>query len=146
NARLQPLRAGMATQERTQGVLSRSRSCAVVFARRGPAEDLACPARTHQPADRSHPRLGSQRPFQSGWPLLHNPPRAVPALPAIRWFDAGWSSPVARQAHNLKVVGSNPTPATIVTCCPSGPTLTGIFLLTANAKIAARSPANSIPR
>ena len=28
---------------------------------------------------------------------------------------AGWSSPVARQAHNLKVVGSNPTPATIIT-------------------------------
>ena len=28
---------------------------------------------------------------------------------------AGWSSPVARQAHNLKVVGSNPTPATILT-------------------------------
>ncbi len=26
--------------------------------------------------------------------------------------DAGWSSSVARQAHNLKVVGSNPTPAT----------------------------------
>ena len=26
--------------------------------------------------------------------------------------DAGWSSLVARQAHNLKVVGSNPTPAT----------------------------------
>ena len=26
--------------------------------------------------------------------------------------NAGWSSPVARQAHNLKVVGSNPTPAT----------------------------------
>ncbi len=25
--------------------------------------------------------------------------------------NAGWSSPVARQAHNLKVVGSNPTPA-----------------------------------
>ena len=34
-------------------------------------------------------------------------PRASPAL-----GDAGWSSPVARQAHNLKVVGSNPTPAT----------------------------------
>ena len=28
---------------------------------------------------------------------------------------AGWSSPVARQAHNLKVVGSNPTPATSIT-------------------------------
>ena len=25
---------------------------------------------------------------------------------------AGWSSPVARQAHNLKVIGSNPVPAT----------------------------------
>jgi hypothetical protein len=25
---------------------------------------------------------------------------------------AGWSSPVARQAHNLKVRGSNPLPAT----------------------------------
>ena len=34
--------------------------------------------------------------------------------PGIRQFGAaGWSSPVARQAHNLKVVGSNPTPATI---------------------------------
>ena len=29
----------------------------------------------------------------------------------ISGFAAGWSSPVARQAHNLKVVGSNPTPA-----------------------------------
>ncbi len=27
-------------------------------------------------------------------------------------INAGWSSLVARQAHNLKVVGSNPTPAT----------------------------------
>jgi hypothetical protein len=26
--------------------------------------------------------------------------------------NAGWSSPVARQAHNLKVRGSNPLPAT----------------------------------
>ena len=30
----------------------------------------------------------------------------------LRNYTAGWSSPVARQAHNLKVVGSNPTPAT----------------------------------
>ena len=27
-------------------------------------------------------------------------------------IGAGWSSPVARWAHNPKVVGSNPTPAT----------------------------------
>src|SRR5438876_210591 len=38
--------------------------------------------------------------------------------------DAGWSSLVARQAHNLKVAGSNPAPATnlspivaMVCCC-----------------------------
>ena len=31
---------------------------------------------------------------------------------ASQFGGAGWSSPVARQAHNLKVVGSNPTPAT----------------------------------
>src|SRR5689334_6358292 len=37
--------------------------------------------------------------------------------------DAGWSSPVARQAHNLKVVGSNPTPATTDNSAgsPAGP-------------------------
>src|SRR5579859_729830 len=29
-----------------------------------------------------------------------------------RSHGAGWSSPVARQAHNLKVIGSNPIPAT----------------------------------
>ncbi len=27
-------------------------------------------------------------------------------------LDAGWSSPVAREAHNLEVTGSNPVPAT----------------------------------
>ena len=30
---------------------------------------------------------------------------------------AGWSSPVARQAHNLKVAGSNPAPATNYNYC-----------------------------
>src|SRR5580700_5749946 len=30
----------------------------------------------------------------------------------VVFLDAGWSSLVARQAHNLKVVGSNPAPAT----------------------------------
>ena len=35
-----------------------------------------------------------------------------PAAPRKTNPPAGWSSPVARQAHNLKVVGSNPAPAT----------------------------------
>ena len=38
-----------------------------------------------------------------------------PLAPPYRAHDAGWSSPVARQAHNLKVTGSNPVPATIDT-------------------------------
>ena len=42
--------------------------------------------------------------------------KSLPGLLALQYLqikhDAGWSSPVARQAHNLKVVGSNPTPAT----------------------------------
>ncbi len=36
---------------------------------------------------------------------------------------AGWSSPVARQAHNLKVAGSNPAPATNLT-----PQVRGFFM------------------
>ena len=48
----------------------------------------------------------------------NRPPRAEPedgqttngTLPYLG--GAGWSSPVARQAHNLKVTGSNPVPAT----------------------------------
>jgi hypothetical protein len=30
----------------------------------------------------------------------------------MRWSIAGWSSLAARRAHNPKVVGSNPAPAT----------------------------------
>src|SRR5690348_1019801 len=43
-----------------------------------------------------------------------NPTRTafLPSTPSSLPTIAGWSSPVARQAHNLKVVGSNPTPAT----------------------------------
>ena len=40
---------------------------------------------------------------------------------------AGWSSPVARQAHNLKVAGSNPAPATIWCLTVSAVTLDGRF-------------------
>ncbi len=41
-------------------------------------------------------------------------PRAAPRRSPTKAkpSDAGWSSPVARQAHNLKAAGSNPAPAT----------------------------------
>jgi hypothetical protein len=38
--------------------------------------------------------------------------KANPGRPEIVSFGAGWSSPVARWAHNPKVAGSNPAPAT----------------------------------
>jgi hypothetical protein len=41
---------------------------------------------------------------------------------------AGWSSPVARQAHNLKVAGSNPAPATNKIKA-LGPSLRGFIFL-----------------
>gem|GEM_PF-5087027 len=37
---------------------------------------------------------------------------ALRAYNLLSHLDAGWSSPVARQAHNLEVIGSNPVPAT----------------------------------
>src|SRR5579871_1365546 len=42
-------------------------------------------------------------------------------------FIAGWSSPVARQAHNLKVIGSNPIPATNDTETPAA-SAAGVFV------------------
>jgi hypothetical protein len=47
-------------------------------------------------------------------------------------FDAGWSSPVARQAHNLKVVGSNPAPAPKVSLMASR--LRGFFVMRRTAR------------
>ena len=43
----------------------------------------------------------SQNPLAPPWPLA-----------TVNLSNAGWSSLVARQAHNLKVAGSNPAPAT----------------------------------
>src|ERR1700691_3087071 len=50
--------------------------------------------------------------------------------------DAGWSSPVARQAHNLKVEGSNPSPATTESLTP----VRFLFFCPTNIRMPARSP------
>src|SRR5258708_6824128 len=63
------------------------------------------------------PGLPSQEPAY----LIDRRPRALARFVSgsifegAQWFIAGWSSPVARQAHNLKVIGSNPIPATKIT-------------------------------
>src|SRR5580692_10617835 len=51
-----------------------------------------------------HGRVGRRQVFQSA---QHTTPK-----PGETITSAGWSSPVARQAHNLKAAGSNPAPAT----------------------------------
>ncbi len=58
--------------------------------------------------------LAARRPLgPPGRPTSEQPTGREAAL-RIRehTLGAGWSSPVARQAHNLKVTGSNPVPAT----------------------------------
>ena len=62
---------------------------------------------------RSPPNLKSPRNRS-----LHDPPTPDTIRPAGQRLGAGWSSPVARQAHNLKVAGSNPAPATNDTDTP----------------------------
>jgi hypothetical protein len=62
---------------------------------------------------RSHPELGRENP-QRQWYCVSRRGRVGrrQARPISLPPTAGWSSPVARQAHNLKVRGSNPLPAT----------------------------------
>jgi hypothetical protein len=63
--------------------------------------------------------------------------------------DAGWSSLVARWAHNPKVAGSNPAPATNDICKERSSDSDGLFVCTVAPSIAARLPlssmANSVP-
>ena len=55
--------------------------------------------------------------WQQAWLQPKLPPSilGLDIIPSIYYYtisDAGWSSMVARRAHNPKVVGSNPAPAT----------------------------------
>src|ERR1700726_1552560 len=73
--------------------------------------------------------------------------RLLHEILTIQPVIAGWSSPVARQAHNLKVVGSNPTPATnfvYVTGRPLSPS--GLLAFVASDRMPARWPCRSIDR
>ncbi|MEH2472340.1 hypothetical protein V1281_006469 [Nitrobacteraceae bacterium AZCC 2161] len=97
------------------------------YRRRSP--DKAAPDRHKSEKDRrcpfpKQPGIGTYPSHRGLCPgcLLRKPPdwdRSAPLALAdfvpysvSRRFGAGWSSPVARQAHNLKVIGSNPIPAT----------------------------------
>ena len=83
------------------------------------------------PRTRSHLELGRQT-HQRPWYCVSRhgrvgrrqacPAQETPPFPHTQRFGAGWSSPVARQAHNLKVAGSNPAPATNITTPPRNTT------------------------
>ena len=75
----------------------------------------------------SHHSLRLFRPM----PLRNSRARRWIDQPSLRQYTctAGWSSPVARWAHNPKVGGSNPSPATNTSSCPpSHPEVEGIFV------------------
>ena len=55
-------------------------------------------------------RVSPSAPFQNRSEIALQGGRRVPIIRVP--IDAGWSSLVARRAHNPKVVGSNPAPAT----------------------------------
>jgi hypothetical protein len=65
---------------------------------------------------RSHPELGREIPQRPWYCVLRHGRvgrrQVFQSIPLPHQTTAGWSSPVARQAHNLKVRGSNPLPAT----------------------------------
>src|SRR3546814_6073483 len=67
---------------------------------------------------RSPPGLPwAEKPKTKPDPGQQNITRTTPFQNAPEPINAGWSSPVARQAHNLKVAGSNPAPATSYSYC-----------------------------
>ena len=73
--------------------------------RSSPGIEAGVIGRTHSHCQIRNTRRASRR---GAFCFIRDPPTRRTHIDG-----AGWSSPVARQAHNLKVVGSNPTPATI---------------------------------
>ena len=73
-----------------------------VLRHEGAGEQAAARPAKHRPTTNPVTRENNPSPHNAASPPQKSPP-------------AGWSSPVARQAHNLKVAGSNPAPATKIT-------------------------------
>ena len=78
------------------------------------AEQLIC----NQQVNGSSPLIGSLYGWLPEWPKGTDCKSAANCFggsnppPSIQLNNAGWSSLEARRAHNPKVIGSNPVPAT----------------------------------
>ena len=94
----------------------------ITIPRSGASWDIhAHPRHTSRCQDR--PKLPTPHPTESeSIASARDPLRAKEKTARILASDAGWSSPVAREAHNLEVAGSNPVPATLT----SGTTTSGV--------------------
>ena len=95
-------------------------------------------------------RVGRCQVFQARHPLCDLPPGdPLPGGSPGDLVAAGWSSPVARQAHNLKVTGSNPVPASILICTPNIPRTSrespGITTPWATGPVPAPAPSSAAP-
>ncbi len=94
--------------------------------------------------DRSTSRQANPVPHQPRHRRAPNSPKTLSQAPPVgpgKPTNAGWSSPVARQAHNLKVIGSNPIPATnIIWRSPSRSSGAGFLLPDARLRMPARWP------
>ena len=108
--------------------------------RSSPGFEASVVSRTHSQcykgSHQSNTLMGSQEPLPACRAAAF-----VSRARIARTSVAGWSSPVARQAHNLKVTGSNPVPATNETCkSPPGPTPAGFLLSEQSDRLPASSP------
>ena len=76
-------------------------------------------------------RVGRRQVFQANQNTRNTPKKPYPPTDTTTKHRsssaAGWSSPVARQAHNLKVTGSNPVPASRCARQPSRPAGVVVF-------------------
>src|SRR3954454_13055699 len=73
------------------------------------------------PGPTDAPETRGRRGRRSTTPHARTTRRLGPGAAQATGHDAGGSSPVARQAHNLKVAGSNPAPATNATTVRPSP-------------------------
>jgi hypothetical protein len=104
-------------------------------ARAAPAKPPAKPPAEPNARTSSQRQSPQQKPQTRG--RANKAPKPTP-------LPAGWSSPVARQAHNLKVAGSNPAPATKQT--PSTQRVDGVsvYSLGADAPLTAQNSASAV--
>ena len=109
-----------------------------------PGESVAArPAKNKRVKPKPNPAPAGQPASQTPIHSSHLPSLITDPRSMVTDIGAGWSSPVARQAHNLKAAGSNPAPATNDSCEASAEAAAALDP-DPNASMAASCPRTSI--